>query len=233
MAAGFARPVHLRGVLQCLAAIAVRSLPSLLFQTQMVASAHHRFFGDAVIRDDPAHRIVGHLRAPVSLVRCGRPDSKHLRRHGGILAGGSCDAHATRLAHGEPACGRGGAFCQRHETRPLLRARFRADGRACGGIDLPGVSIRPGCSPDWRKGNGSAGPRGNHRAGERCALACTPVHTYHPRHRVLHRARGDEGSHSRPSALAPAHRGTTTWRDTACCSSSSGFPGGCSPCSPK
>ena len=177
MAAGFARPVHLRGVLQCLAAIAVRSLPSLLFQTQMVASAHHRFFGDAVIRDDPAHRIVGHLRAPVSLVRCGRPDPKHLRRHGGILAGGSCDAHATRLAHGESACGRGGAFRQRHETRPLLRARFRADGRACGGIDLSGISIRLGCSPDWRKGNGSAGPRGNHRAGERRALAGAPVHT--------------------------------------------------------
>ena len=148
MAAGFARPVHLRGVLQCAVTFAIRSLPSLLFQAQMVAGAHHRFFGDALVRDDPAHRIVGHLRAPISSVRCGRPDPKHLRRHAGILAGGSCDARATRLTHGEPARGRGGAFRQCHEARPLLRARFRADSRTCGGIDLPGVSIRPGCSPD-------------------------------------------------------------------------------------
>ena len=38
-----------------------------------------------------------HLRAPVSLVRCGRPIQNTLGAMVGILAGGSCDAHATRL----------------------------------------------------------------------------------------------------------------------------------------
>ena len=158
MAAGFARPVHLRGVFQCAVAFAVRSLPSLLFQTQVVADAHHRLFSDALVRDDPAHRIVGHLRAPVSPVRCGRFDPKHPRRHGGILAGGPRDARASRLAHGEPASGRGGAFRQRHEARPLIHARLRAGGRACSGIHLPGIPIGPGGSPHRREGNSGADP---------------------------------------------------------------------------
>ncbi len=206
MAAGFARPVHLRGILQCLAAIAVRCLPSLLLQTHLVADAHHRLFGDAFVRNNPAYGAVGHLRAPVSLVRCGRFDPKHPRRHGGILAGGPRDARASRLAHGKPACGRGGTFRQRHEARPLIRARLRADGRACSGVHLSDISIRSGCSPDRREGNGDASPRGDHRSGERRALAGAPVHTRRARHCVLHRARGDEGPNARAGAFASAHR---------------------------
>ena len=59
------RPVYVRGVFQCAAASAARRVPALLLPPTLVADAPDRLLRDAVVRDDAAHRHLGHLRAPV------------------------------------------------------------------------------------------------------------------------------------------------------------------------
>ena len=126
-----ARPVRLRGVLQRAAAGAAGHVPALLFPPHVVADARHRLSGDAVVRDDPAHRALGPLRASVPLVRRRRPHAEHAGSDDRILDGWTRDARAARHPARERGGARGGHARQRDEARAVVLHRS-GDRPGCG-----------------------------------------------------------------------------------------------------